>query len=125
MRHSVVLLAVLAVAGPGPRTAEATWRGTYVASAEDVALPPPPGAFIGGFAFDRAGHPVVFNGEAVVRRQGEVWEELYRGPGARGVPGSGLGLTLARAIVERHDGQITLRSRVGQGTVVTMRLPAQ
>jgi two-component system OmpR family sensor kinase len=54
-----------------------------------------------------------------------VWEELYRGAGARGVPGSGLGLTLVRAIVERHGGQIKLRSRVGQGTVVTMRLPTQ
>ncbi len=52
-----------------------------------------------------------------------VWEELYRGAGARGVPGSGLGLTLVRAIVEGHGGQITLRSRIGQGTVVTMRLP--
>ena len=54
-----------------------------------------------------------------------VWEELYRGQSARGVPGSGLGLTLVRAIVEGHSGQITLRSRVGQGTVVTMRLPVQ
>ena len=54
-----------------------------------------------------------------------VWEELYRGQGARGVPGSGLGLALARAIVERHGGRVTLRSREGQGTVVTMRLPTQ
>jgi two-component system OmpR family sensor kinase len=54
-----------------------------------------------------------------------VWEELYRGQGARGVPGSGLGLALVRAIVERHGGQVTLRSRAGQGTVVTMRLPTQ
>ena len=54
-----------------------------------------------------------------------VWEELYRGQGARGVPGSGLGLALVRAIVERHGGQVTLRSRPGQGTVVTMRLPVQ
>jgi len=52
-----------------------------------------------------------------------VWEELYRGQGARGVPGSGLGLALARAIAERHGGRMALRSRVGQGTVVTMRLP--
>ncbi|MDY7042110.1 MAG: HAMP domain-containing sensor histidine kinase [Chloroflexota bacterium] len=54
-----------------------------------------------------------------------VWEELYRGRGARGVPGSGLGLALVRAIVERHGGWVTLRSRVGQGTVVTMRLPVR
>jgi len=52
-----------------------------------------------------------------------VWEELYRGEGARGVPGSGLGLALVRAIVARHDGMITLRSRPGEGTVFTLRLP--
>ncbi|MDY6877105.1 MAG: HAMP domain-containing sensor histidine kinase [Chloroflexota bacterium] len=54
-----------------------------------------------------------------------VWEELYRGQGARSVPGSGLGLALVRAIIERHGGQVTLRSRVGQGTMVTIRLPAK
>lgn len=54
-----------------------------------------------------------------------VWEELYRGQGARGVDGSGLGLALARAIVERHGGQITLRSRMGQGTLVAVRLPLE
>jgi two-component system OmpR family sensor kinase len=52
-----------------------------------------------------------------------VWEELYRGQGARGIPGSGLGLALVRAIVERHGGQVALRSRQGQGTVFTLRLP--
>ena len=52
-----------------------------------------------------------------------VWDELYRGQATRGVPGSGLGLALVRAVVARHAGQATLRSRVGQGTVVTIRLP--
>jgi two-component system OmpR family sensor kinase len=52
-----------------------------------------------------------------------IWEELYRGQGARGVPGSGLGLALVRAITDRHGGQLSIRSRVGQGTVVTLRLP--
>jgi hypothetical protein len=51
------------------------------------------------------------------------WEELYRGKSARRIPGSGLGLPLVRAIVARHGGQATLRSRAGQGTVVTLRLP--
>ncbi len=53
----------------------------------------------------------------------QVWEELYRGQGARSVPGSGLGLPLVRAIVTRHGGQVGLRSRAGQGTVVTVKLP--
>ncbi len=53
-----------------------------------------------------------------------VWEELYRGQSARGIPGSGLGLALVRAVVERHGGQVSLRSRAGHGTVVRMRLPA-
>jgi two-component system OmpR family sensor kinase len=52
-----------------------------------------------------------------------VWQELYRGQGARGVPGSGLGLALVSAITERHGGQVTLRSRVRQGTVVSMKIP--
>jgi two-component system OmpR family sensor kinase len=55
--------------------------------------------------------------------QVHVWEELYRGEGARGIPGSGLGLALVRAIIARHEGTITLRSRPGEGTVFTMRLP--
>lgn len=52
-----------------------------------------------------------------------VWEELYRGQEAQAVPGSGLGLSLVRAIVEQHGGQIELRSRPGHGTVVSLRLP--
>jgi len=52
-----------------------------------------------------------------------IWDELYRGRGARGIPGSGLGLALVRAIAERHNGRVSLRSRAGQGTVFTLRLP--
>jgi two-component system OmpR family sensor kinase len=56
--------------------------------------------------------------------QPHVWEELYRGESGRGIPGSGLGLALVRAIAERHHGRVGLRSRVGQGTVFSLRLPA-
>ncbi len=52
-----------------------------------------------------------------------VWEELYRGQGARGIPGSGLGLALVRAIAERHNGAVNLRSRAGKGTVFSIKLP--
>lgn len=55
--------------------------------------------------------------------QPHVWEELYRGQAGRGIPGSGLGLALVRAIVDRHNGSVGLRSRISQGTVITLRLP--
>jgi two-component system OmpR family sensor kinase len=55
--------------------------------------------------------------------QAHVWEELYRGESSRGVPGSGLGLALVRAIAERHNGRVSLRSRLGQGTVFSLHLP--
>lgn len=54
-----------------------------------------------------------------------VWEELFRGENAPGTPGSGLGLALVKAIAERHRGQVFVRSRLGQGTVVTLRLPTR
>ncbi len=53
-----------------------------------------------------------------------VFEELARGANARDRPGSGLGLALARTIVARHGGDITLVSREGQGTRVRVSLPA-
>jgi two-component system OmpR family sensor kinase len=52
-----------------------------------------------------------------------IWDELYRGQGAHGTPGSGVGLALVRAIVVRHHGQLEVRSRVGQGSLFTVRLP--
>lgn len=50
-------------------------------------------------------------------------EELYRGRGAHGIEGSGLGLALVRRIVDRLGGEMSIRSRQGQGTVFTLRLP--
>jgi signal transduction histidine kinase len=52
-----------------------------------------------------------------------IWEELYRGKGGRGVPGSGLGLALVKAVAERHGGSVALHSRAGQGTVFSLQLP--
>lgn len=55
-----------------------------------------------------------------------VFDLGYRGEGARalGVQGLGLGLTVTRAVVERHGGVITLEGVRGQGTRVVIRLPA-
>jgi two-component system, OmpR family, sensor kinase len=53
----------------------------------------------------------------------QIFDELYRGSNARGVEGSGLGLALVQRIVIRHKGDVAIRSRPGQGTVLTVRLP--
>ena len=86
-----------------------------------------PGSTIEMRAFEDGAHVVVEvadTGPGIPAEEiDQVWEELYRGQGARSVPGSGLGLPLVRAIVTRHGGQVGLRSRAGQGTVVTLRLP--
>jgi two-component system OmpR family sensor kinase len=53
----------------------------------------------------------------------QVWAELFRGKSARGIPGSGLGLSLVQAIIRRHGGRISIRSQVGVGTEILMKLP--
>ena len=43
---------------------------------------------------------------------------------SRATGGSGLGLAIVRQIVESHGGTATVRSTPGEGTEVTLRLPA-
>ena len=38
--------------------------------------------------------------------------------------GSGLGLAVAYSIIAKHDGQLTVDSKLGQGTTFTILLPA-
>jgi two-component system OmpR family sensor kinase len=52
-----------------------------------------------------------------------IFEELYRGENARGVPGSGLGLKLVERIIALHNGDIQVRSRPELGSVFTIKLP--
>jgi len=51
-----------------------------------------------------------------------VFETFFRVPSGRnpGVNGSGLGLSIARHIMEAHGGRIDLRSRPGQGSTFTL-----
>jgi signal transduction histidine kinase len=55
-----------------------------------------------------------------------VFERFRRGGSASEMneEGLGLGLPLAKAIVEAHKGRIDMESRVGEGTTVTVSLPA-
>ncbi len=54
-----------------------------------------------------------------------VFELFYRSDELRhgGIPGAGLGLTLARAIVEQHGGTLTLSEPDEHTTTFTIRLP--
>jgi signal transduction histidine kinase len=55
-----------------------------------------------------------------------VFERFYRAEHNRsnGTGGSGLGLSLARALMETQHGQISIESAPGRGTDVTLSLPA-
>lgn len=51
-----------------------------------------------------------------------VFQPFFRAADARGVAGHGVGLPLARRIVELHGGTLTLSSAPGGGTVAEVRL---
>jgi PAS domain S-box-containing protein len=51
-----------------------------------------------------------------------VFEPFYRVVNG-GVKGTGLGLTITKEIVDRHDGRITVESRVGEGSTFSVWLP--
>jgi signal transduction histidine kinase len=54
---------------------------------------------------------------------GHLFERFWRAEKASEIPGSGLGMTLAREIVELHGGAIEVESTPGEGTAVTVWLP--
>ena len=56
--------------------------------------------------------------------QGRIFDRFYRGREARErVPGSGMGLAIARDIVRAHNGDIWVESRPGEGSRFLFSLP--
>lgn len=55
-----------------------------------------------------------------------LFTRFFRASNVQGaaIPGAGLGLSITHRVVEAHGGRITVKSALGEGTVVTVRLPA-
>ncbi len=55
-----------------------------------------------------------------------LFDRFYRGEAARssGAPGTGLGLAICKEIIDRHEGNIEVSSKLGEGASFTVWLPA-
>ncbi|MNI85120.1 Alkaline phosphatase synthesis sensor protein PhoR [compost metagenome] len=54
-----------------------------------------------------------------------IFVKFYQGDKSRSAEGNGLGLPLARRIVELYGGEITVESTPGAGSVFLVSLPAE
>ncbi|MCL7425081.1 HAMP domain-containing sensor histidine kinase [Streptomyces sp. YS415] len=52
-----------------------------------------------------------------------VFDRFWRSPGARALPGSGLGLSIVARTVQEAGGEVTLARAEGGGTAATVKLP--
>jgi signal transduction histidine kinase len=55
--------------------------------------------------------------------QQHLFEPFYRGGNISDISGTGLGLTVAKKLLDIHGGQIAVASEVGVGTTFTVTLP--
>ncbi|MFL5319353.1 MAG: sensor histidine kinase [Myxococcaceae bacterium] len=71
---------------------------------------------------------VTDNGSGIAARDRKrIFDRFYRVDNllTRKTEGSGLGLSIARRIVEAHGGTISLKSELGKGSCFTLHLPAE
>ena len=53
-----------------------------------------------------------------------VCERFYRADASGKIPGTGLGMSIVKEIIELHGGDLEITSKVGAGTTITICLPA-
>ncbi len=56
---------------------------------------------------------------------GRVWEKFTRGDNTTGVTGTGLGLYIVKELVVGHGGEVSVESRIGEGSTFRVRLPKE
>jgi signal transduction histidine kinase len=52
-----------------------------------------------------------------------IGERFFRAKTSTGITGTGIGLNLAKTLVEMHDGSVSVESKKGEGSTFTVRLP--
>jgi len=63
-------------------------------------------------------------GFGIASRDAErIFDRFYRADAERNAEGSGLGLSIAKAIIEAHGGRISMESELGQGSTFKVVLP--
>ena len=100
--------------------------GEIVASGSPAEVHDSPRSLTGAYLSGRRRIEISDNGIGVPQDElGQLFSRFYRASNAirRAIPGTGLGLVIARAIVESHGGTISLESWEGEGTRVTVTLP--
>lgn len=58
-----------------------------------------------------------------IETQKRIFEKFYQGDASRSTGGNGLGLSLAKRIIDLHEGEIFVQSEEGKGTAFMIRLP--
>lgn len=54
-----------------------------------------------------------------------VFERFYRADTSGKIPGTGLGMSIVKEIVELHGGRVVLSSKLGEGSEITLWIPAE
>ena len=81
-----------------------------------------------GFVYNDAYIKIIDNGIGIPEEDMErIFERFYRVDKARSreLGGTGLGLSIAKEILDKNKGSIDIKSKVGKGTEVVIRIPTK